>query len=107
MTAAGPGAASAFDIGFKLPGQIIGIKRVIFIAGGGGQLRRVIGNSDALRFTIRFNFDKRRRPAFGNLDFDLVAYRKVFEAWDSARGEAWRWFGTAELAYARFAFSGS
>jgi TRAP-type mannitol/chloroaromatic compound transport system substrate-binding protein len=32
------------------------------------------------------------------------SYRKVYEAWKKARGEAYRWFGTAELAYASFAF---
>jgi TRAP-type mannitol/chloroaromatic compound transport system substrate-binding protein len=32
------------------------------------------------------------------------SYRKVYEAWKKARGDAYRWFGTAELAYAGFAF---
>ncbi len=35
------------------------------------------------------------------------AYRKVFEAWSKARTEAHRWFRTAELAYANFAFKRS
>ncbi|MCA9726752.1 MAG: TRAP transporter substrate-binding protein [Candidatus Eisenbacteria bacterium] len=34
-------------------------------------------------------------------------YRKVYQAWDKARQEMFDWFGTAELAYARFAFSGA
>ena len=32
------------------------------------------------------------------------AYRKVFEAWKAARKDLFSWFGTSELAYARFAF---
>ena len=31
-------------------------------------------------------------------------YRKIYDSWKKARSEAYRWFGTAELAYARFAF---
>jgi len=31
-------------------------------------------------------------------------YRKVYEHWTKARREAFDWFGTAELAYANFAF---
>ncbi len=34
------------------------------------------------------------------------AYAKVYSHWKNARAQAFRWFGTAELAYARFAFSG-
>lgn len=33
-----------------------------------------------------------------------ATYRKVYEAWKKARKDAYRWFGTAELAYANFAF---
>ncbi len=33
-----------------------------------------------------------------------ASYRKVYDAWKVARRQAYRWFGTAELAYARFAF---
>jgi TRAP-type mannitol/chloroaromatic compound transport system substrate-binding protein len=33
-----------------------------------------------------------------------ATYRKVYEAWKKARKGAYRWFGTAELAYANFAF---
>lgn len=33
------------------------------------------------------------------------AYRKIFEAWKKARSDAFRWFSTAELAYANFAFA--
>ena len=32
------------------------------------------------------------------------SYRKVYEAWKKARSDAYRWFATAELAYANFAF---
>ena len=31
-------------------------------------------------------------------------YRKVYEAWSRFREESFEWFGTAELAYAEFAF---
>lgn len=31
-------------------------------------------------------------------------YRKIYEPWKKARRDAYRWFGTAELAYSRFAF---
>ena len=33
-----------------------------------------------------------------------AAYRKIYESWKQARTDAYRWFGTAELAYSRFAF---
>ncbi len=33
-----------------------------------------------------------------------AAYNKVYTAWKKARQEAYHWFATAELAYARFAF---
>ena len=32
------------------------------------------------------------------------AYRKIYEAWKRARSDSYRWFNTAEQAYARFAF---
>ncbi len=32
------------------------------------------------------------------------AYRKVYEQWNQFRAQAFRWFGTAELAYGEFAF---
>jgi TRAP-type mannitol/chloroaromatic compound transport system substrate-binding protein len=31
-------------------------------------------------------------------------YRRIYEVWKKARRDAYRWFGTAELAYASFAF---
>ena len=33
-----------------------------------------------------------------------ATYRKVYESWSKAREGAFRWFGTAELAYTQFAF---
>ena len=33
-----------------------------------------------------------------------TAYEKVYTSWKKVRQEAFQWFGTAELAYARFAF---
>ncbi len=33
-----------------------------------------------------------------------ATYRKVYDSWKQARADAYRWFNTAELAYARFAF---
>ncbi|MCG8460705.1 MAG: hypothetical protein MI919_30855, partial [Holophagales bacterium] len=33
-----------------------------------------------------------------------ATYRKIFEPWKKARKAAYRWFSTAELAYARMAF---
>jgi TRAP-type mannitol/chloroaromatic compound transport system substrate-binding protein len=33
-----------------------------------------------------------------------TGYRKVYDAWSRFREESFEWFGTAELAYARFAF---
>ena len=32
-------------------------------------------------------------------------YRKVYDHWKDFRASAYRWFGTAEDAYARFAFA--
>lgn len=34
-----------------------------------------------------------------------ATYRKVYDAWKKARLDAYRWFGTAELAFGRFAFA--
>jgi TRAP-type mannitol/chloroaromatic compound transport system substrate-binding protein len=31
-------------------------------------------------------------------------YRKIYEAYKEAREDAYRWFGTAEMGYADFAF---
>ncbi len=36
-----------------------------------------------------------------------ASYAKVYTAWKKARQEAFRWFGTAELAYSNFAFTGA
>lgn len=36
-----------------------------------------------------------------------AGYRKIYEAWKKFREEQSSWFGTAELAYARFAFGGA
>ena len=33
-----------------------------------------------------------------------TTYRKIYESWKKARQDAYRWFATAELAYAQFAF---
>ncbi|MEM8932463.1 MAG: TRAP transporter substrate-binding protein [Acidobacteriota bacterium] len=33
-------------------------------------------------------------------------YHRIYETWKSVRDDAYRWFGTAESAYARFAFGG-
>jgi TRAP-type mannitol/chloroaromatic compound transport system substrate-binding protein len=33
-----------------------------------------------------------------------AGYRKIYEIWESKRKAAFQWFGTAELAYAEFAF---
>jgi TRAP-type mannitol/chloroaromatic compound transport system substrate-binding protein len=35
-----------------------------------------------------------------------AGYRKIFESWDEARRSSFRWFSTAEQAYARFSFGG-
>jgi TRAP-type mannitol/chloroaromatic compound transport system substrate-binding protein len=32
-------------------------------------------------------------------------YRRILERWRAFRDDSFRWFGTAELAYARFAWS--
>jgi TRAP-type mannitol/chloroaromatic compound transport system substrate-binding protein len=33
-------------------------------------------------------------------------YRKIYQHWKAARADLYRWFGTAELAFAQFAFKG-
>ncbi len=33
-----------------------------------------------------------------------ATYRSIYNSWKQARRDAYRWFGTAELAYSRFAF---
>ncbi len=35
-----------------------------------------------------------------------ASFRKVYEHWKSYRTEAFDWFGTAEVAYAKAAFGG-
>lgn len=49
-----------------------------------------------------------RKTSFEMLEEQAAAdatYRKIYEAWKTARRDAYRWFGTAELAYASFAFT--
>ncbi len=36
-----------------------------------------------------------------------AGYRKIFDSWDEARQSSFRWFSTAEQAYARFSFGGA
>jgi TRAP-type mannitol/chloroaromatic compound transport system substrate-binding protein len=36
-----------------------------------------------------------------------ATYREIYEPWKRFRAESNRWFGTAELAYAQFAFGGA
>ncbi|MEM7307115.1 MAG: substrate-binding domain-containing protein [Planctomycetota bacterium] len=36
-----------------------------------------------------------------------AGYRKIYHAWKKAKGDLFSWFGTAELAYASFAFKGA
>jgi TRAP-type mannitol/chloroaromatic compound transport system substrate-binding protein len=33
-----------------------------------------------------------------------AAYRKIYESWKKVRGDYFAWFGTAEAAYAGYAF---
>ncbi|NJL29289.1 MAG: TRAP transporter substrate-binding protein DctP [Thermoanaerobaculia bacterium] len=49
-----------------------------------------------------------RRVALDMLEEQAASdatYRKVYTAWSKFRAETYRWFGTAELAFARFAFA--
>jgi TRAP-type mannitol/chloroaromatic compound transport system substrate-binding protein len=52
---------------------------------------------------------RRAREAAEQLMADQAArdttYRKVFEAWQAFRSDSFSWFGTNELAYARFAMA--
>jgi TRAP-type mannitol/chloroaromatic compound transport system substrate-binding protein len=56
----------------------------------------------------RFPEDMLREAA--RIAEDLLAqerdplYRKIYEAYRNWRAQSYRWFGTAELAYAQFAF---
>ena len=36
-----------------------------------------------------------------------AGYKTVYEHWNQARKDMFAWFGTAELAYAKFAFDGT
>ena len=73
-------------------------------------LTRLVGHGVQLR---RFSDDvmiEARKVAFDLMEERAgkdALYRKVFEHWKAFRGESFRWFNTAELAYQTFAFPGA
>ena len=64
----------------------------------GVQLRRF--SDDILKAAQTTTFEMLEEEAAKD-----ATYRNLFEAWKKAREEQFRWFGTAELAYAEFAFA--
>ena len=56
-------------------------------------------SDDLMRAARDVSFDMLEEQAAAD-----ATYRKIYESWKKARREAYRWFGTAELAYSRFAF---
>ncbi len=59
-------------------------------------------SDDLMRAAHEISFEMLEEQAAAD-----AAYRKVYDSWKRARREAYRWFGTAEMAYARFAFGES
>ena len=74
-----------------------------------GALRRLVDGGVTLR-----PFSDEILTASRDAAFELMrenaavdaGYRKIFESWDEVRQSSFRWFSTAEQAYARFSFGG-
>ncbi|MFQ5600817.1 MAG: TRAP transporter substrate-binding protein [Candidatus Krumholzibacteriia bacterium] len=70
-------------------------------------LARLLQNGVQLRPFPADIMQAAHRAAFEILEEEAskdATYRRIYEAWKRARAEAYDWFGTAELAYASFAF---
>jgi TRAP-type mannitol/chloroaromatic compound transport system substrate-binding protein len=70
------------------------------LVAGGTQLRRF--PDDMLRAAHRTATDIMEQHASRD-----ATYRKVYGEWKQFRDHSFRWFGTAEQAYASFAFGGA
>ncbi len=70
-------------------------------------LERLLGQGVVLERFPDAIMDAAREATFAILEEQASAspaYRKVYEAWKTVRGPYFKWFGTAELAYADYAF---
>ncbi|MEM7353074.1 MAG: TRAP transporter substrate-binding protein [Acidobacteriota bacterium] len=70
-------------------------------------LRRLLEQGVEMRPFSDDLMRKARQVSFEMLEEQAAAdttYRNIYNSWKKARSDAYRWFGTAELAYARFAF---
>jgi len=73
-------------------------------------LSRLIGHGVQLKKFSDDVMDAAQRATFEILEEQAAAdprYRAVYEPWKKAREDAFRWWGTAELAYAQFAYRGA
>ncbi|HVS02793.1 MAG TPA: ABC transporter substrate-binding protein, partial [Thermoanaerobaculia bacterium] len=70
-------------------------------------LERLLAAGVELRPFSREILDAARRAAQGILEENAArdaAFRHVYDRWKAFRDRSFRWFGTAELAYAEFSF---
>ena len=74
-----------------------------------GALMRLVDGGVTLRPFSDEILEAARDAAFELMNENAAAeagYRKIFESWDDVRRSSFRWFSTAEQAYARFSFGG-
>jgi TRAP-type mannitol/chloroaromatic compound transport system substrate-binding protein len=70
-------------------------------------LKRLLDHGVELRRFTDEIMSAALEASFGLYDEQAAAdpgYRRIYESWTAARRDAYRWFGTAESAYADFAF---
>ena len=70
-------------------------------------LKRLLDQGIRIRPFSREIMDAARQTAFALYEENAArdaGYRKIYEQWKAFRAESYRWFATAELAYAQFAF---
>jgi len=70
-------------------------------------LARLVADGVSLLPFSKEIMDAARETAFDIMEEEAAksaSYRKIFDLWKKARTEAFEWFGTAELAYASYAF---
>lgn len=73
-------------------------------------LSRLLGQGVQLKKFSDDIMDAAQKATFEILEEQAEAdprYRAVYEPWKKARSEAFRWWGTAELAYSQFAYRGA
>ena len=72
-------------------------------------LQRLVDGGVSLRPFSDEILEAARTAAFELMNENAAAdpaYRRIFDSWDAFRDSSFRWFSTAEQAYARFSFGG-